>query len=148
MTEPTWAGRNTLLDKFDLKNCSVVDFGCGDKSVLNYQTFKEYIGLDKNLLADIHIDFDTEKVVLDKTYDVGLILGVLEYLEDPTNFVKSVKPYAKKFIIIVLANRKLKIHHGWKTAFTTESFDIFLKETFDDYNIFTSNNYIIAECLK
>ena len=43
MIEPTWAKRNVLLDQFELADCSVVDFGCGDQSVLNYQTFREYV---------------------------------------------------------------------------------------------------------
>ena len=78
MIEPTWAKRNVLLDQFELADCSVVDFGCGVRSVLNYQTFREYVGLDRADTADIQIDFDTDTITLDKRYNVGLVLGVIE----------------------------------------------------------------------
>jgi len=130
MTEPIWAWRNKLLDQFDLASCSVVDFGCGDRSVLNYQSFREYTGLDCTATADIQIDFDIDTVALNKHYDVGLVLGVLEYLKDPAEFVRSIKPFADRFIILILSRSVPKSE--WRQSFTQESFAALLDGQWSD----------------
>lgn len=144
MIEPTWAKRNVLLDQFELGNCSVVDFGCGDRSVLNYQTFREYIGLDRAATADIQIDFDTDTITLDKHYDVGLVLGVLEYIKDPASFVQAIKPLADRFIIMVLARAVPKPE--WRQSFTQESLDMLLSTQWNNCKYITASNYVIADC--
>lgn len=144
ITEPVWASRNKLLDQFNLLDCSVVDFGCGDKSVLNYQTFKEYIGLDIAPTADIQINFDKDNIELDKKYDVGLVLGVLEYLDSPAAFVKSIQPFADRFIIMILERDVVKA--GWRNAFTQESLDQLLAPIWKNRTYSKHNTYVIAEC--
>ena len=144
MNEPTWAKRNVLLDQFELEDCSVVDFGCGDKSVLNYQTFREYIGLDRAATADIQIDFDIDTITLDKHYDVGLVLGVLEYIKDPTAFVRAIRPFADRFIIMVLARDVPKPE--WKHAFTQESISTLLSRQWSNCKYINAGGYIIADC--
>jgi hypothetical protein len=144
MIEPTWAKRNVLLDQFELADCSVVDFGCGDQSVLNYQTFREYIGLDRVATADIQIDFDTDIIALDKQYDVGLVLGVLEYLEDPESFVRAIRPFADRFIIMVLARAVPKPE--WRQSFTQESIATLLSAQWSNCKYIKASGYIIADC--
>jgi hypothetical protein len=144
MTEPIWATRNVFLDQFELADCSVVDFGCGDKSILKYQTFREYIGLDQVPTADIQINFDTDAITLAKHYDVGLVLGVLEYLKDPAEFVRSMKPFADRFIIMILAKDVAKPE--WRQAFTQESFAILLDGQWSDCKYITAGIYVIADC--
>jgi hypothetical protein len=144
MIEPTWAKRNMLLDQFELEDCSVVDFGCGDRSVLNYQTFREYIGLDRAATADIQIDFDTDTITLDKHYDAGLVLGVLEYLEDPESFVRAIRPFADRFIIMVLARAVPKPE--WRQSFTQESIATLLSRQWSNCKYIKASSYIIADC--
>ena len=148
MNEPKWAARNILLNQFDLNSYTIVDFGCGDKSFLNYFKPKEYIGLDKNKTADIVIDFDINDIPLNKEYDVGLVLGVLEYVKDTDLFLEKIKPFAKKFIIMSLQVKRPKYHHGWVSFFTKETFDVLVKKHFSKINYYDRNRYIIAECFK
>lgn len=144
MTEPVWAKRNILLNQFNLTECSVVDFGCGDKSVLKYQTFREYLGLDIAPTADIQINFDTEPVKLDNHYDVALVLGVLEYLKDPAEFVNSIKNYADRFIIMVLERDTVKV--GWKNAFTYKSLNELVTPIWNNCQLTRTGKYVIAHC--
>jgi hypothetical protein len=144
MIEPTWAKRNMLLDQFELEDCSVVDFGCGDRSVLNYQTFREYIGLDRADTADIQIDFDTDTITLDKHYDAGLVLGVLEYIKDPAAFVLAITPFADRFIIMVLARSVPKPE--WRQSFTQESIATLLSTQWSNCKYIKASGYIIADC--
>jgi len=46
LIEPTWSSRNLILKEYNIENKEVIDFGCGDKSILNYLNFKSYIGFD------------------------------------------------------------------------------------------------------
>lgn len=148
MNEPKWAARNILLNQFKLNEYSIVDFGCGDKSFLNYFNPKEYIGLDKNENADIVINFNSDDILLNKEYDIGLVLGVLEYVEDPNLFLKKIMPYAKKFIIMSLHVKRPKFHHGWVTCFNTKTFNDLVSKHFLKINYYNRNRYIIAECIK
>lgn len=144
MTEPSWAKRNILLDQFDLQHCTVVDFGCGDRSVLNYQTFRQYTGLDRTAGADIQIDFDCDTIALSQHYDVGLVLGVLEYLKDPAAFVHAIKPFADRFIIMVLARAAPK--SAWRQSFTLESLDTLLTAQWSNCKYIAAGGYVIADC--
>jgi 2-polyprenyl-3-methyl-5-hydroxy-6-metoxy-1,4-benzoquinol methylase len=146
--EPTWSKRNLMLNRFDFSNKSVIDFGCGNKSILNYIKFKEYIGLDKVDTADIIIDFETTDIILNKTYDAALVLGVLEYIETPEIFLKKIKPYADSFYFMLLVNRKKKTWHGWKNAFTYESAKNILESEFKIKNLYEEHGYVLAECVK
>ena len=144
----SWSERNVLLETFNLNECSVADFGCGDKSILEYYTPKSYVGLDRNPLADIQIDFDSNEIFkLDQTYDIGLVLGVLEYLEDPDSFVDGYRKFVDRFIILVLTRHAPKINHGWKRAFNESSFNLFLSKHFNEYTVTMHNRYLIAECI-
>lgn len=146
MTEPRWASRNRLLDQYNLKDSTVVDFGCGDKSILNYQSFRDYVGLDRAPTADIQIDFDSDTIVLDKHYDVGLVLGVLEYVKDPKSFVRKIAPFADRYIIMTLAKNHPKPE--WRQSFTYKTFDTLLAGVWTYRNYTRAGSYIIAECLN
>jgi hypothetical protein len=146
--KPTWIERNSLLRPYGLNNSSIVDFGCGDKSILSYYSPTEYIGLDKDIKADIVVDFDTQTVTLDKVYDVGLILGVLEYLNDPDLLIENYKASVKRFIIMVLTRDNPKVAHGWKRAFNDKSFKLFIEHHFKKFTITKHNRYLIAECIS
>jgi len=145
LNEPTWASRNIFLQTFNLENKSVVDFGCGDKSILNYCKFKEYLGIDKNSNADIVTDLNNYDFTLPKKYDVGIILGVLEYLDNPEKFLKFVSPFAKTFIILILPRQTPK--KEWKQSFSTYSFESLLNNIFKKINYYNNGKYLIAKCM-
>jgi len=147
MSEPSWSKRNVLLDNFNLSQCSVLDIGCGDKSILNYYSPKEYLGIDKDNRADIIVDFDVDCLELNKTYDIGLILGVLEYLSNPDKLINDYKGNVTRFVIIVLTRHAPKINHKWKRAFNESSFNLFLSKHFNEYTVTKHNRYLIAECI-
>lgn len=145
MTEPRWASRNIILKDYDIENKTVLDFGCGDKSICNYLSFKNYVGYDLNPLADYQIDFN-KKFTIKHTAEVGLVLGVLEYLDDPNKFLKTIQPTCKRFIFMVLAIKGPKIRHGWKRVYNQDSFDQLLSNYFQNYKTSKINKYIIADC--
>ena len=88
MSEPPWAARNIIFKDYDIENKSIIDFGCGDKSICNYLNFSNYVGYDLNPKADYNIDFNSNFTIT-HTADIGLVLGVLEYLDDPNAFIEN-----------------------------------------------------------
>jgi hypothetical protein len=102
-----WRVRNKEITKL-IKgfNGSVLDLGCGDKDILNYFIPKKgvnvskYTGLDRVDTADIITDFNKEIVPLKDKYDLGIAIGLLEYLENPMEVLKAYKPFAKRWIIL------------------------------------------------
>lgn len=148
MNKPSWVERNRLLLQFDLENKSVIDFGCGDKSILDYIKFKNYLGLDKVDTADVIVDFNKDAIPVNGTFDVGLVLGVLEYVDDDEHFITSITKYSDYFIILVLTQVKMKTWHGWKRVYSEDSFKSFLHKHFSNVKLHKHNKYIIAEARK
>jgi len=144
MIEPVWIERNLFLKEYNLDNKKVIDFGCGDKSICNYFKFKEYVGIDKNENADIRIDFNKE-IKLDIHSEIGLILGVLEYLEDPDIFFEKVKNSCERFIILVLAVKAPKYRDGWQRVYNQKNFTELLEKHFDTFVVNTHGKYLIAD---
>lgn len=145
MTEPSWSPRNVIFKDFDIENKKILDFGCGDKSILNYLNFDSYVGFDKNPLADYQIDFD-KKFEITMQGDVGLVLGVLEYLESPNIFLETIVPSCKRFIIMVLAIKGPKYNKGWKRVYNEENFNKLIETYFSNYTISRHGKYLIADC--
>ena len=131
-----WRVRNKEITKL-IKgfNGSVLDLGCGDKDILNYFVPRKgvhvtkYVGLDRVDTADIVTDFNKEIVPLKDEYDLGLAIGLLEYLENPMEVLKAYKPYAKRWII--LTHHSTKGHKGlkqtWHHRFTPDDIVEFKK---------------------
>jgi hypothetical protein len=138
-----WYERNAFVKDF-IPSGSIVDFGCGQREILDFVAPTEYLGIDCNEHADIYHDLN-DSLVLDKQYDVGLWLGVLEYLNDPAKSVRNQKDYAKQFIVLTL-NVKIKQHHGWKNAFNRDSIDKLLCNIFAEVEHHTYNRYTLSVC--
>ena len=147
MTEPRWASRNIILKDYNIENKTVLDFGCGDKSVCNYLSFKDYVGYDLNPLADYQIDFN-EEFTIKHTAEVGLILGVLEYLDDPDKFLKTIQPTCSRFIFMALAIKAPKTSRGWKQVYNENTLFTLLNKHFSTVKIAKINKYILADCYK
>lgn len=141
---PVWSERNNWIKNFIPNNTSVVDWGCGNKDILRYISPSKYTGIDQNEFADIQADFNIEIPILFSKYDVGLVLGVLEYLQDPDYFLRSIKPTADIFIILCLSNKRKKLE--WKNNFTKEDFNNLLIPIWDRVSFDRYGNYILAVC--
>ena len=139
-----WIHRNSLLKKYNIEVKSVIDFGCGDKSVCDDLNFTSYIGIDKNNIADYYIDFDKEFQITFKG-QVGLVLGVLEYLNNPIDFIKRIKNSCERLIILVLAVKAPKYKDGWKRVYNYDSFYKLLETNFTNFTINTHGKYLIAD---
>ncbi len=144
MSEPPWAARNIIFKDYDIENKSIIDFGCGDKSICNYLNFSNYVGYDLNPKADYNIDFNSNFTIT-HTADIGLVLGVLEYLDDPNAFIEKIKSTCDRFIIMTLAIKAPKYHHGWKRCYNDETFNEILTTHFNNINRTTVNRYLIAD---
>jgi hypothetical protein len=144
---PVWTERNTFLIDYELQNKSVIDFGCGDKSVCNYINFKSYVGYDINPLADYKVDFN-KKFTIKHTAEVGLVLGVLEYLDEPEQFLQTIQPTCDRFVIMALNTKAPKISRGWKQVYNENTLFILLNKHFSTVKIAKINKYILANCYK
>lgn len=138
-----WYERNEFVRNF-IPAGSIVDFGCGQREILDFVIPTEYLGIDCNEHADIYHDLN-EPLVLDKQYDVGLWLGVLEYLNDPAQSVRNQKDCAKQFIVLTL-NVEIKPQYGWKNAFTRDSINKLLCNIFAEVEHHTYNSYTLSVC--
>jgi hypothetical protein len=142
---PTWAKRNLLLKEFNIEGTTVLDIGCGDKSILQYLNFKSYLGIDQSDAADIVMDFNKESPNLTDKFEVGLVLGVLEYVDDPGQLIKSVKHNCDRMIILVLPKKVPKYHHGWQRTYNSKSFKEFLNRHFTNVTVHARGVYLIAD---
>lgn len=141
---PVWTERNTWVKTFINDGVSIIDWGCGNKDILRYVKPLNYLGIDKDLPADIIANFNKEIPVIETKYDVGLVLGVLEYLDNPEYFLKSIKHSADTFIVLCLANRYKK--EEWQNVFSAEDFNNLLIPLWKKVSFERKGNYILAIC--
>lgn len=141
---PPWTERNLWVKNFISENVSVVDWGCGNKDILRYINPSKYLGIDRISTADVVADFNIEIPTLFSKYDIGLVLGVLEYLNDPEYFLKSIKPSADTFIILCLSNKRKKPE--WKNNFSAEEFNNLLIPNWKRVAFTKQENYILGIC--
>ena len=140
----TWEDRNKFLENFNVSGKTVIGFGCGDQNIRKYFQFKNYLGIDKEN-ADVNIDFD-KQFIIPTTAELGLVLGVLEYLENPDFFLQKVKNTCDRFIIMVLDVKAPKHHHGWKRVYNENDLLALLTKYFYDINLQRHGKYIVADC--
>ena len=142
----SWSQRNKFIVPFLNEQSSIIDYGCGHKDILNYYKPTKYLGIDLNPSADIVVDLNNFEPIY-FGYDYGLILGVLEYLNNPFTFLNKVSTTADKFIILNFIRGKRK--KAWKQSFS-------LDQLLEEYgNVFNSvlnykvnNKYDIFLCSK
>ena len=76
-----WSDRWVFVKNYIPDNTSIIDFGCGNKELLDYVNPTRYLGVDRLSCADLVADLDQNFVLHDK-FDLALLLGVLEYVKD------------------------------------------------------------------
>ena len=90
-------------------NRKVADLGCGTQ-ILAEEIHEGcvYAGYDvgKMNIKNIYIDLN-KKFELNEFYDVVVLLGVLEYLEDPISTVRRLKMYCNEVIISYVSAKNL-----------------------------------------
>ena len=142
-SNPSWLDRNIFIASLLKDNASIIDYGCGSKEFLNYYSPSEYLGIDQNPNADIIADLESY-IPTNKQYDYGLILGVLEYLKSPFEFVEKVKHTADCFIILAFIKSSKKPE--WTNHFTEDELLLKLKLSFDNVEVTQHNRYRIFTC--
>lgn len=144
MTEiPVWTERNNWVKQYIPDHSSIIDWGCGNKDILRYIKVTNYLGIDQHTQADIIADFNKSIPQIDEHFEIGLVLGVLEYLDDPKTFLESIKNTADTFVILSLPNRKKP---EWTQSFTIEEFQDLLKSIWPTTSFEKHNGYIIGIC--
>jgi hypothetical protein len=142
-SNPSWLDRNNFVVELLTPNSTIVDYGCGSKEFLNYYAPLEYLGIDQNPNADIVTDLESY-IPDDKKYNYGLVLGVLEYLQEPFEFIKKVKYTANCFIILAFIKTKKKTE--WTNHFTEDAMFSNLQLIFPTVEIKTHGRYRIFIC--
>jgi hypothetical protein len=135
-----WSQRNLFVKDYIDDNISIIDFGCGNKEILDFCHPSRYLGIDVVDTADLHVDLNLD-FKLDEKFDVGLLLGVLEYLKDPNFTLSNIKKIADKFIILSLIVKKKP---EWQQAFTETSIDSLLRNHFKKVTHFRHDSYILS----
>jgi len=136
-----WGDRLLFLKDHLPSGKTVIDFGCGNKEVLDYFSPSKYFGIDKyNKSADLIADLN-QPLTLENTFDTGLVIGVLEYLDNPNITIENIKKYADEFLILVsTAPKKAQ----WKNSFTEESIKHLISSHFKNFKIYEYHRYILC----
>jgi len=121
-----WSDRFLFLEKYIPKNVSIIDFGCGNKQILDYCSPLYYTGVDIIESADIIADLNTPFKIR-KKYDLGLILGVFEHLENPEYTLSNIYKSAESFIVLT---SRAKMKKEWKHNFDKETIETLQKKYF------------------
>jgi len=139
-----WSDRWGFVKTYIPNNVSVVDFGCGNQEVLDYISPSSYVGIDRVDTADIVADLD-QPLALDKKFDVALLLGVLEYVQDPEFTLGNIADSADCFVILSLPVKKKP---EWTRAFTEQTIDQLLNKFFGSVRHYHHGRYILSVCKK
>lgn len=135
-----WSDRWSFVKSYIPPDCSIVDFGCGNKEVLDHCRPTKYLGVDRLPTADIVVDLD-HPFEISEHFDVGLLLGVLEYSVCPSRLIDNVKHYADTFVILNLIAKKKP---EWTCAFTQSSLDELLSNHFASYKKYQHGRYVVS----
>lgn len=113
---------NLFFQHYVEKGSSVVHFGSGDKSVKELIDPSEYVGVDIVDGSDVQCDLNSDFPDFgEKKFDVALVAGVVEYLDDPVEFLKKVRYIAKKTIILEYKYEFCEnLREEWKKHWTTK----------------------------
>lgn len=140
-----WSNRWRFVKDYIPNNVSIVDFGCGNKEVLDYITPTDYVGVDCNEPADVIANLN-QKIILDKKFDTALLLGVLEYVDDPDYTLSNIVEYSDNFIVLsLIANKKKR---EWKQLFSDLRIDLILRKYFNTVDHHRHGRYLLSVCNK
>jgi hypothetical protein len=139
-----WSDRWQFVKQYIPDNVSIVDFGCGNREVLDFVTPAKYLGIDRCGDADIVADLD-QVFKIDHKFDIALLLGVLEYVQDPEFTLNNIVDTADCFIVLSLPVKKKQ---EWQHAFTEQTIDKLLNKFFSKVQHHWHGKYILSVCRK
>jgi hypothetical protein len=144
IVDTSWLERNEFVKQFVPAGSTVVDYGCLHRSILNYISPVKYLGIDINGSPDIVHDLNTGIPTDIGHWDIGLILGVLEYLQDPEKFLLEASATADTVIVLCLLRDKPK--ELWRNSWNMREFTKMISNTFTNYELHRYNQYCVAVC--
>jgi hypothetical protein len=101
--KPSWDERNKIIASYIPPNSSILDLGAGAQTLKKYAaSLSLYVPCDivKSSPDCLVCDFNEGLYPpLDRTYDITVCSGVLEYLRDPFTFLLTMRGYSKSFIL-------------------------------------------------
>jgi len=97
LDSPHWTLRNRTISLLLSPNKSLLDLGCGSKDILKYYKPSRYLGIDIVPQADLILDLN-KNINIEKNWDYVVCSGILEYLEDPFDFIKKINTLGNNFI--------------------------------------------------
>jgi hypothetical protein len=139
-----WSNRWDFVKHHIPDNVSVVDFGCGNREVLDYISPSNYVGVDQCESADIVADLN-QPLLIDKKFDIALLLGVLEYMQNPEFTLGNIAGSADCFVVLTLPVKKKS---EWACAFTEHTIDQLLNKFFGNVQHHRHGRYILSVCRK
>lgn len=97
LDNPHWTKRNKTIANMLPLNKSVLDLGCGTKDFLKYYSPKKYLGVDIVPYADLIKDLNQD-LNIETGWDYVINSGILEYIEDPEDYIQKIKYLGTEFI--------------------------------------------------
>ena len=135
-----WYDRNTFVANYIPANVSIIDFGCGNKEILDFCTPTRYLGIDLCSTADLQYDLNDE-LKLNDSYELGLALGLLEYVKDPDFTLSNIKKYATKMIVLTL---NVKKKEEWLQSFNREQINGLMNRHFKRVSHHQHGSYTLS----
>ena len=135
-----WQAIHTDVADYVPDGSSILDLGCGDKEILNTITCDDYHGVDLNSAADEIHDLDGSLLTWDRTWDVGLCIETLPFINDPARMLNHYKQFATNWVIslrpiiednLAFRTSKVNFKHGW----TRDQLIVFLNEIFTSVTV-------------
>ena len=135
-----WSDRFLFLEKYIPTDVSIIDFGCGNKQILDYCSPSYYFGVDVCKEADLYVDLNKD-FELNEKFDLGLILGLLEHVDNAEFTLKNCIRYADKFLVLTSS---AKMKSEWKNSFNESSIKELLEKYFLTVECYKHPRYIVS----
>ncbi|MGA1046708.1 MAG: hypothetical protein ACO3UU_01765 [Minisyncoccia bacterium] len=152
-----WSDIYRTIDQHIPANSTMLDLGAGDEHVKSLRKHNpEYLSIDFNGKCDITEDLDYQYLDLwqyralaegggrtygDRPWDIGLLIEVIEYLEQPHAVLDHYKQFANKWIITTRIGRPDHIYlnsHPLKSRWRHwKDFENYLENFFSSVTVTT-----------
>jgi SAM-dependent methyltransferase len=97
LDNPHWTLRNKTIAETINPNKSILDLGCGSKDFLKYYQPSNYLGVDIVPSADIIMNLNNN-INVEGNWDYVINSGILEYVNDPEQYIQKIKTLGKEYI--------------------------------------------------
>ncbi|MEM4385298.1 MAG: class I SAM-dependent methyltransferase [Candidatus Anstonellales archaeon] len=96
---------NNIIISRDIK--SILDLGCGDGHYHQYLYCKDIIGIDISGRGDniVNHDITMFPYPVDRSFDMIMLLDILEHVFDPIKVLEGIRQYCNKYILVSVPNK-------------------------------------------